>query len=191
MWQYSNIRPQLHFADFDTRDALIQFYLEGDGPSGDPFTQIFSFNGTRIIMNTGFPGFITRYDGLGRIYSFDMYSVNSYFDLNAGLTPLPKENIVGSVVQRDFNILLCTTPGNGYTSAILSSYYEEDLDAYTQYFRDEFICLVPANTPLEVLDIEFTTTPWDDGSNELHPVPWIKVRIPDGIEGWFSVFYGD
>jgi hypothetical protein len=188
-WHEASMRPQLNFADFDTRDAKIQFYIESDGPSGDPYTQIFSFDGTQIIKNTGFPGFITSYDGLGRIYSDEIYSVNCYFDLNNGLTPLPKDNIVGTEIQRDFNIILCSTMGEFYTSAILSHYYDENLEFYIQHFEEQFICLVPVGTPLIVLDIEFVTYPWDE--NELNPVPWLKVRTPDGTEGWFGVFYGD
>ena len=48
-WSYENMLPQLNFADFDSNDGAIQFYLQGDGPSGDPYTQIFSFNGTQIV----------------------------------------------------------------------------------------------------------------------------------------------
>jgi len=101
-WQYDNLRPRLNFADFDAGDGLIQIYLEGDGPSGDPYTRIFGCDGTRVIKNAGFPGFITRCDGHGRIYSFDEYNVNCFYDLRNGLTPLPKENIVGTETERNF-----------------------------------------------------------------------------------------
>jgi pimeloyl-ACP methyl ester carboxylesterase len=187
-WFYERMVPQLNIADFDTRDGLIQFYLYGNGPSADPYTQIFSFDGARIITNIGFPGGIVNYDGLSGIYTAG--NLNSYYDLNNGLTPLPKENIVGTEIRRDFNVLLVTKPGNGYTAAILSTYYENDLELYIGDFKDDFICLVSANTPLTVLDIEFSSAPWS-GSDDLYYVPWLKVRTPDDTEGWFCVVYGD
>ena len=191
-WSYEDMVPYLNFADFDSHDESIQFYLEGNGPSGDPYTQIFSFNGTQILKNVGFTGFITSYDGAGKIYSYDIYNVNCYYDLIDGLTPLPKDSIVGTEIQRDFNILLCTKPGEGYTAAILSYYYEnDDFEHYIDSFKDEFMRLVPANTPLIVLDIEFLGLPWDSDSDKLYNVPWLKVKTPDGIEGWFCVVYGD
>ncbi len=189
-WHSENIEPELNFADFDTNDDLTQFFLKSNGPSADPSIQIFSFDGTKIIENAGFAGEITSYDGLGKIYSFEEYNVNCYYDLNNGLTPLPKENIIGTEIQRNCNILLFKDLGNGnYTSVISSNEYEKDLTFYTEYKKEEFICLVPSNTPLIVLDIEFL--PMSDDSDELYPVPWIKVRIPDGTEGWFCLVYGD
>jgi hypothetical protein len=188
MWLYEYMEPRLNIADFDTSDGLIQFYLYGNGPSADPYTQIFSFDGALIINNTGFPGGIVNYDGLGGIYTAG--NLNSYYDLNNGLTPLPKENIVGTEIRRDFNILLMTKPGNGYTAALLSNYYEDDLELYVGDFKDDFICLVPANTPLTVLDIEFSSAPWSE-SDDLYYVPWLKIKTPDDTEGWFCVVYGD
>lgn len=187
-WHSENIKPQLNFAEFDTNDDLIQFFLKSNGPSADPSVQIFSFDGSKIVKNAGFAGEITSYDGLGKIYSFEKYNVNCYYDLNNGLTPLPKENIIGTEIQRDCNILLFKDPGNyNYTSAILSNEYEKDLTFYTE--NEGFICMVPANTPLTVLDIEFL--PMSNDADTLYPVPYIKVRTPDGTEGWFCIVYGD
>ena len=192
-WYCAGLIPTLNFADFDTNDGLIQFYFESQGYDSNPYTKIFSFDGTQIVSNTGFPGTLTSYDGSGRIYSSEIYSVNCYYDLTKGLTPLPKENIIGTFIQRDFNILLCSRPiGLGFTYAILSEYYEGD--GYKNYigsFEDEFICIVPPNTSLEVLDIEFQFSTQEPSSktDELNPVPWLKVKTPDGAEGWFNVFY--
>ena len=191
-WTYDNMMPHINFAEFDTRSGLIHFYFDGDGPSGDPFTQIFCFDGAQIVKNTGFQGAVTRYDGMGRIYSYDIYSVNCYYDLTNGLTPLPKDEIIGTEIQRDLNLLLCTKPGKGFTAAALSYYYEEyGIENYIEPFRDEFICLVPANTNLVVIDIEFQRDPWNPNSDEMYNVPWLKVRLPDGTEGWFCIVYGD
>ncbi|MCL1982596.1 MAG: hypothetical protein FWG53_05885 [Clostridiales bacterium] len=188
-WLYDNLFPQVKFADFDAHEQYVQFYLEGDGASGDPRTKIFTYDGMRIYENLVVPGFVTNYDGNARIFSFGMYSVNCYYDLYDGLTPLPKEDIVGTEIQRSFNVLLYTGPDTDYTSAVLSDEYENQ--GWKNYVThiDEFICIVPENTPLTVLDIEFVDSPFEPGS--LYSVPWLKVKTPEGVEGWFSVVYGD
>ena len=43
LWQYPNIKPSLNLAIFDAESGLMNFYFEGDGPSADPYTQVFSF----------------------------------------------------------------------------------------------------------------------------------------------------
>ena len=162
---------------------LVWFFSTRSGGGG----------GIGIVRNVGFNGFLQSHDGNRRLYSFDAYNVNCYYDLYDGLTPLPKGNIVGTEITRSFNVLLCKTPGKGYTAELLSSYYEESLEHYIEHFKDEFICMVPAETPLTVLDIEFVTVKDAYGmdSDELYHVPWLKVKTPDGVEGWFCVFYGD
>ncbi|MCL1809943.1 MAG: hypothetical protein FWG42_09310 [Clostridiales bacterium] len=188
-WIYDNLFPQIKFADFDAHEQYIQFYLEGDGPSGDPRTKIFTFDGMRVYENLTLPGFVTEYDGNSRIFSFGIYSVNCYYDLYDGLTPLPKEDIVGTEIQRSFGVLLFTELNMDYTCAVLSGEYENQ--GWKNYVTsmEEFVCLVPENTPLEVLDIEFVESRFEPGS--LYGVPWLKVRTPEGTEGWFSVVYGD
>jgi len=187
-WEYYNLTPDLNFTDFDTRDRLMQFYVVGEGPSADPYTQVFSFDGMQVLENVGFPGYLEEYDGQGRLFA-DI-NVNAYYDLYDGLTPLPKENIVGTEIQRGFNLLLMENPGTEYTVAVISEMYmSEERDLYIE-FAEELICVVPADTPLTVLDIEFLGSRWSE-SDEPYYVPWLKVQTPDGTEGWFCVIYGD
>ena len=184
-WNYDAMIPVLNLAKIDEESGLVHFYLAGDGPSADPYTRVFSFDGMQIAENAGFPGYLVEYDWLGRLFSG--VNVNSYYDLNGDLQPLPKDNIVGTTIQRDMNLLLMTSPGRGFTEAVMSNWVHE-MDMSEMDFADEFICIVPPNTPLEVLDIEFLPGLW---SEELYYIPWIQVRTPEGVEGWFSIIYGD
>ncbi len=183
-----NIIPCLKFADFDVNDNLVQFYIKADGPSGDPNTQIYSFDGKQIIKNIHMDGYITRYDGNAKLYSFDDYNVNCYYDLNKGLIPLPKENIVGTTIKRG-NIQLFSKPKTGYTAVITSSFLTEPDYKYEGKFTDYYIGVVPENTPLLVTDIEFIYTEYNP--YEYYVVPWLKVKTPQNIEGWFCLIHGD
>lgn len=60
---------------------------------------------------------------------------------------------------------------------------------YDGEFKDDYIGVVLEDTPLLVTDIEFCKMLYDE--NELYYVPWIKVKTPENIEGWFCLVYGD
>lgn len=186
----TNIFPSLRFADFDVNDNLLQFYINAAGPSADPSTWIYSFDGTQIISNMHMIGHITRYDGDSRLYSFGRYNVNCYYDLNNGLTPLPKENIVGTTITESYNIELFSKPRTGYTSTMLSNPLTDPDYKYEGRFKEEYIGVIPADTPLLITDIEFA--PYvDSDDDEYYSVPWLKVKTPENIEGWFCLMYGD
>ena len=180
--------PALHFADFDIRDSLIQFYVEGDGhyDRDCPYTKIFSYDGAQIIENIFLPGNVTSYDGFGKIYSIERYSINCFYDLYSGLTLLPKENIIGTEIRRNISLLLMALPETEYTRDFESSSYERDDWEYVGLYEDDFICLVPPDTPLVVLDIKVV-----EGFSWQGIDTWLKVQTPDGSEGWFCIVYWD
>jgi len=191
VWKYDNMIPALHFAAFDAQSGLVQFYLAGNGPSADPYTQVFSFDGTQIVENVDFPGYLEDYDGQSRLFS--EVNVNSYFDLHDGLMPLPKGNIVGTEIRREFNLLLMASPGEEYTVVVVANAYgTADMAAYVDMdaLEGKLVCVVPADTPLMVLDAEFMAIPWSE-NGELYHTPWLKVQTPEGAEGWFCPMYGD
>ena len=180
----------VNVADFDVQDGLIQFYISEHGPSYDPNVQIFSFDGEKIIRNTDMIGFVTKYDGRSKIYSFDEYSVNCYYDLNKGLTPFPKENIVNSTIEAVCNIELFDMPFTETTAVITSQFLLDTDYTYTGKYSENYIGVVPKGTQLEILDIEFEKH--EDGSySSYSPIPWLKIKTPTGTVGWFHLYYGD
>lgn len=179
------VHPFINIADFNIEDGLIQFYISQSGLSYDTCVQIFSFDGEKIITNTDMMGYVTKYDGMSKIYSFDEYSINCYYDLNEGLTILPKENIINSKIKADFNIQLFNKPFTESTSVVMSPYLYDN--EYNGACIDNYIGIVPKGTQMEVLDIEFGK----DAYGNYFCVPWLKVKIATEMVGWYCLEYGD
>lgn len=179
------VHPFINIADFNIEDGLIQFYISQSGLSYDTCVQIFSFDGEKIITNTDMMGYVTKYDGMSKIYSFDEYSINCYYDLNEGLTILPKENIINSKIKADFNIQLFNKPFTESTSVVMSPYLYDN--KYNGACIDNYIGIVPKGTQMEVLDIEFGK----DAYGNYFCVPWLKVKIATEMVGWYCLEYGD
>lgn len=179
------VHPFINIADFDIEDGLIQFYISQSGLSYDTCVQIFSFDGEKIITNTDMMGYVTKYDGMSKIYSFDEYSINCYYDLNEGLTILPKENIINSKIKADFNIQLFNKPFTESTSVVMSPYLYDN--EYNGACIDNYIGIVPKGTQMEVLDIEFGK----DAYGNYFCIPWLKVKIATEMVGWYCLEYGD
>lgn len=179
------VHPFINIADFDIEDGLIQFYISQSGLSYDTCVQIFSFDGEKIITNIDMMGYVTKYDGMSKIYSFDEYSINCYYDLNEGLTILPKENIINSKIKADFNIQLFNKPFTESTSVVMSPYLYDN--EYNGAYIDNYMGIVPKGTQMEVLDIEFRK---DEYSNYFC-VPWLKVKTATEMIGWYCLEYGD
>lgn len=179
------VHPFINIADFDIEDGLIQFYISQSGLSYDTCVQIFSFDGEKIITNTDMMGYVTKYDGMSKIYSFDEYSINCYYDLNEGLTILPKENIINSKIKADFNIQLFNKPFTESTSVVMSPYLYDN--EYNGAYIDNYMGIVSKGTQMEVLDIEFRK---DEYSNYFC-VPWLKVKTATEMIGWYCLEYGD
>lgn len=184
-YETNYVYPFINIADFDITDGLIQFYISQAGPSYDPCVQIFSFDGENIISNTGITGYITKYDGKSKIYSFDEYSINCYYDLNKGLTILPKENIVDSKIKANYNIQLFDKPFTESTPVVISSSLLDN--EYNGNYIDNYIGVVPKGTQMEILDIEFEKDEYGD----YFCVPWLKVKTATQIIGWYRLTYGD
>lgn len=180
------VHPFINIADFDIQDGLIQFYISQSGPSYDPCVQIFSFDGEKIIQDTNVAGFITRYDGRGKIYSFDEYSINCYYDLKDGVTILPKENMVQSKIKADYNLQLFDAPFTEPTYAVVSSLLDEN-NQYNGPCIENYVGIVPKGTQMEILDIEFEKN--ENGGYSC--VPWLKVKTSTGMVGWYCLSYGD
>lgn len=179
------VHPFINIADFNIEDGLIQFYISQSGLSYDTCVQIFSFDGEKIITNTDMMGYVTKYDGMSKIYSFDEYSINCYYDLNEGLTILPKENIINSKIKADFNIQLFNKPFTESTSVVMSPYLYDN--EYNRACIDNYIGIVPKGTQMEVLDIEFGK----DAYGNYFCVPWLKVKTATEMVGWYCLEYGD
>jgi len=191
--------PSLNIADFDTRDEFVQFYIVWPNfPNMSEFyhTQIYTFDGMRIIENTEITGsgnVIVSFDGLGRIFTRDC--IYGYYDLNNGLMPMPKEEIVGTGITRLVNLPLVVEPGYGavfeFESENFVKWLHGKLDVweevyYNERFGDNLVCVVPKYTPLIVLDVEFESVE-KEMFDDVDYVPWIKVRTPEGLEGWFQI----
>lgn len=179
------VHPFINIADFNIEDGLIQFYISQSGLSYDTCVQIFSFDGEKIITNTDMMGYVTKYDGMSKIYSFDEYSINCYYDLNEGLTILPKENIINSKIKADFNIQLFNKPFTESTSVVMSPYLYDN--EYNGAYIDNYIGIVPKGTQMEVLDIEFRK----DEYGNYFCIPWLKVKTATEMVGWYCLEYGD
>ncbi len=96
---------------------------------------------------------------------------------------------MGKKTKRNLNILLFKSPGDvdTFTSDVINEEYEANLDNYIGDNKDNFVCLVPPDTLLTIMDVVFRyNKEWDELLG-----PWYKVKTPDGTTGWFCIVYGD
>lgn len=184
--EYDHI-SSINFEKFDQNSSLTQFYLYGIGPGSGYGTAVFSFDGKQIIKNFEFPDEIRGFDGKGRIYPKQDDPDTFYYDLYNGFTQLPKKDIIGKKIKRSFPVLLFKNPGTEQTAYVLSGQYEDTDWKYEGNDKDEFVCHVPRNTSLTIVDVKFEKYEHKD---EYDPSPWFKVKTSDGKTGWFSVYYG-
>lgn len=195
----NNVIPAVHFADFDINDNYIEFYINSEGPSDDPSSAIYRFdkNGIKKLRDTS--GYITEYDGEGKIYTnfsktSDKHSVVlSYYDIRKGsLSFVDKRNLMGRKLQFDNSLILFTDSAdeNGYCK----SYVDDNQGAeginkvLASYDKDSIVKLSKPNEELKIVDIDNT---YHGMFKEGRPRNIrIKVKAPDGKEGWLDWLNG-
>jgi hypothetical protein len=194
-----NISTNVNFADLDTNDRFTEFYVNSEGPSDDPGSAIYRLDkgGIRKICDTA--GYITEYDRGGKVYTNfsrtqDKYGVDlSYYDIRKGsLVFADKRSLIGKKLQYDNSLILFTDMAD--KNKLCVSYVndnqgiEEVNKTLANYNKDSIIKLCKPNEKLTITDIDNTYHGMFKDGNPRNIR--IKVKAPDGKEGWLDWLNG-
>ena len=190
-----NVISKINFADFNTNDKYIEFYIESDGPSDDPDSAVYRFdNDIKEICNIS--GTIDDYDGLGKIYTSysrtnDKYRVLlSYYDINKkSLIFNSKGNIIGKKLQYNNPLILFTDSADiaGSNEINCESLISNDIkkdemqDILNKYNKKTIVKVCDPNEILTILDID--NTYHGNFKNGIERNIRIKVKTIDNKEG--------
>lgn len=194
-----NVIPEVKFADFDTKDKYIEFYINSEGPSDDPSSAIFRFDNNDIKKICDTVGYIKEYDREGKIYTdfsktYDKYAVAlSYYDINKGKVQyLNKNNLIGKKLQYDNSLILFTdyTDKSKYYKSYIddNSGKEEIQKVISNYSKDSIVKVCDPNEVLTITDIDNTYHGLFKEGKERNIR--VKVKTSDGKEGWLEWLNG-
>jgi hypothetical protein len=194
-----NVIPEATFADFNTKDKYIEFYVNSEGPSGDPSSAIYRFDNNSIkkIYNT--VGHIKEYDREGKIYTefsktCDKYAVTlNYYNINKGKVEfINKESLKGRKLQYDNSLILFTDSAyknNHLVSGLYDSMGKEDINKIvSSYDKDIIVKVCEPNEVLTIIDTDNTYHSTFKEGNERNIR--IKVTTSDSKEGWLEWLNG-
>ncbi|MBC8059458.1 MAG: hypothetical protein H7Y18_02205 [Clostridiaceae bacterium] len=188
----SNVNPDIVFADFNTEDNFIEFYVTAEGPSGDPSTTIFQFIGDSIKKVMKLQGYITSYSGKGKILT-DFSKTNdknkillSYYELGKGVIHPDKKEIIGSYLQYDSRFILFKTDKEGMS--YIDTKDDEELNKLIAEREDkeQVVKVTNKNEKLKIVDVDYEAYSQE---NNVINIP-IKVQGEDGKEGWLMWLNG-
>lgn len=191
----TNVIPQVKFADFDTKDKYIEFYINSEGPSDDHSSAIYKFDNNNIKKIYDTVGYIKEYDREGKIYTefsktCDKYAITlSYYDINKGKVEfINKESLKGRKLQYDNSLILFTDSAyksNHLISGLYDSMGKEEINKIiSSYDKDSIVKVCEPNEVLTIIDIDNTYHSTFKEGRERNIR--IKVRISDGKEGWLE-----
>jgi hypothetical protein len=194
-----NIIANVKFADFDTKDKYIEFYINDDGPSGDPSSKIYRFDNGEIKKICATSGYIKEYNGEGQIYT-DFSKTNdkfgvvlSYYDINKVKEVFSnKTDLIGKKLQYDNSLILFTDLA--YKEGSCQSYIDDNFGKenvqkiIAGYNKDTIVKVCEPNEALEIVDVDNTYHGlFKDGITRNIR---IKVKTSDGKEGWLDWLNG-
>lgn len=191
-----NVRASIHFDYFDGEgeNAFLAFHIEEDGPSGDPTTHTFWYDGNEInYMNVR--GFITSYDGKGNIYTSYNYLMTdeprllySSYVFGVGLVPYDKVELVGKEISFPQGYPLVNKP-NYIVAQIMGSYYSECKEMIIDELGENFAAFLEVGEKAEIVDFYCETNGAED--NVYLTEPWLLLKTTDGKTGWIRLVSGD
>lgn len=195
----NNISNYVHFADFDTKDKSVEFYINSEGPSDDPSSSIYRFDkkGIRKVCITA--GYVTEYDREGKIYTdysktHDKYGVLlSYYDIRKGsLVFAEKHSLIGKKLQFDNSLILFTDSADKKwhcESYVNDNQGMEEINKRLAGLDKENVAKIcRPNEELIITDIDSTYHGMFKVGNPKNIR--IKVKTPDGKEGWLDWLNG-
>ena len=191
-----NIIPQVKFADFDTRDDYVEFYINWEGESDNPISSIYRFDGSSIKKVLTTVGFVRDYDREGRIYTDfsktnDKYAVTlSYYDINkAKVQYVDKSILKGKKLQFDNSLILFS---DSYIDG--KSYLDDNSGKASMnktiegYSKEAIVKVCKPNEKLTIIDVDNTNNGNFKEGKERNIR--IKVRTEDNKEGWLQWLNG-
>lgn len=195
----SNLIPIVEFADFDTSDKYIEFYIDSDGPSDDPGSAVYRFDDNGIIKICDTVGYIKEYDRVGKIYTdfsktCEKYGVTlSYYDISKKCVEfINKSSLIGSKLQYDISLILFADSAdlNSFcNSTIEDNLGKEEINKIvSSYNKDNIIKVCEPNEVLTIIDIDNTHHGMFMEGRERNIR--IKVKTPEGKEGWLDCLNG-
>jgi DNA gyrase/topoisomerase IV subunit A len=190
----TNLNSGLFFADFNIDDNFTEFYITSNGPSDDPRTSIFRFNGDSIVEIMKLEAFITSYNGNGKIYT-EFSKTNdknkiliSYYELGKGVVHPDKKDVIGSYLQYDSNFKLFKTGKEGMSGIAIKD--DEDLNKFIaeQTDKDQIVKVTKRNEKLRIVDVDYEAYSRFNVET-IRNIP-IKVEAEDGKQGWLMWLNG-
>jgi len=160
----NNSSGTFFIVDLDTKDQLKEIAVEDLGPSSDPTTSFYWYDGETLIFMGTLPGFYE----------------NMVLDGNGNLTTTARANILDTWFYRDDYIL----QSDHILTRVPASFYERiNPTNPITVLRPLTLQKTPTDTAVSVTlktgDI-ITILGCDD-------ISWCKVQTADGSEGWFAV----
>lgn len=190
-----NISTNVNFVDFNTKDRLIEFYINSEGPSDDPSSAIFRFDKSGIKKVWDTAGYITEYDREGKVYTdfsktHDKYRVTlSYYDIGKGsLVFADKNYLIGKKLQFDNSLILFTDIAD--KNNLCQSYVNDNQGIeginkiLASYKKENIVKVCKPNEELIIADIDNTYHGKFKYGNQRNIR--IKVKTWDGKEGWLD-----
>lgn len=191
----TNVIPQVRFADFDTTDKYIEFYINSDGPSDDPSSAIYRFDKNCIKKIYDTAGYIKEYDREGKIYTefsktCDKYAIIlSYYDINKGKVEfIDKESLKGRKLEYGNSLILFTDSAyknKHLVSVLYDTMAKEEVNKIiASYDKDSIAKVCKPNEVLTIIGIDNTYHNTFKEGKERNIR--INVRTSDGKEGWLE-----
>lgn len=187
------ITDELYIADLDDRDKYVEFYILDEGPSDDPRTYIFRLTGEGIKQIMELDGYLSKYDGKGKMYTefcktYDKYKqVLAHYDLDKGVIYASKEELQGKTLEYDTKLVIHKEPlqSTAHNSRSIFDFDTSEVKEWVKEWGDSVRVTEPGEK-LKILDI--------DNSNvreygKVRNIA-IKVETTDGVQGWIGWLNG-
>jgi hypothetical protein len=187
------ITDELYFADLDDGDEYVEFYILDEGLSYDPTTYVFRLTGEGIKQIMELDGYLTGYDGKGKMYTEFSRTADkhkqllAYYELDKGVVYASKEDLYGKSLEYDITLVIHKEPleSTARNSRSIFDPEDEQLKIWAKS-SDASVRITEPGEKLKILDI--------DNSNakeygKIRNIP-IKVETTDGVQGWIGWLNG-
>lgn len=187
------ITDELYFADFDHRDNYVEFYILDEGPSDDPRTNIFRLTGEGIKQILELDGYLTEYDGKGKIYTefsktYDKHKqLLAHYELDKGVVYASKEDLQGKTLEYDIKLVIHkeSLERTTHNTRSVFDFRDSEVNEWIKSWGDSVRVTEPGEK-LKILDIDNSDVREYGKVRNIA----IKVETTDGVQGWIGWLNG-